>query len=260
MTRLGPGLLALVLAAIALPTAASAADLPVAGATPGASGVAPPYNWSSVYIGINGGYAFGNSNWTDPRNPLAPGVTSSGAFDITGGMLGGTVGLNLQVRQLVLGAEADIDYASIAGSVASTNGFCSAPTGGFTTSCQTQDSWLGTARLRVGYAFDRYLFFGTGGAAAGNIQAVLTNGSTASITVFDSTVKAGWTLGGGFEFGFNENFSGRIEYLYVNLGNGSCTVVAQCGLDKLGAAPNDTVKFTTNVIRAGLNFKFNLFR
>src|SRR4029077_10770396 len=58
--------------------------------------------------------------------------------------------------------------------------------------CQTQSQWLATVRGRVGYAFDRILLYGTGGAAFGNIQTGLNPPST-----FDSTVEAGWTVGAG---------------------------------------------------------------
>ena len=49
---------------------ASAADLPVrTGPAPAYYPVATVYDWGGGYIGINGGYAFGQSEWSDPFNP-----------------------------------------------------------------------------------------------------------------------------------------------------------------------------------------------
>ena len=113
-------------------------------------------------------------------------------------------------------------------------------------SCQTQSQWLATVRGRVGYAFDRILLYGTAGAAFGNIQTGLNPPST-----FDSTVEAGWTVGAGLEFAFAQNWTAKVEYLFVDLPNGSCTTVGNCG----GAA-GSIVSFNENIIRAGVNFKF----
>src|SRR5215472_13483730 len=100
----------------------------------------PVYNWSGFYIGINGGWGFGKSNWT---NSLAV-PTSTGDFDLNGGVAGGTVGANWQINQFVLGVEGDIDWSDIHGSTS--NGFCVG------TTCATKNTWLGTIRGRAGFA------------------------------------------------------------------------------------------------------------
>ena len=131
---------------------ANAADLPRPVYTKAPPYQAPyAYNWTGFYIGINGGGGWGNSTWD-----------STGGFDTSGGMVGGTVGYNWQMGTWVLGVEGDIDWADIKGTTA-TN--C---VGG---GCTTQNNWLGTARGRVGYAFDRWLPYLTGGAAFGDVQA-----------------------------------------------------------------------------------------
>ena len=58
------------------------------------------------------------------------------------------------------------------------------------------------------------------------------------------------------EAAFGENLTARIEYLYMPLQNSSCTNAANCGLDAPGVAANDTVKFSTSMIRLGLDYKF----
>ncbi len=206
------------------------------------------YNWSGVYIGINGGYGFGTSNWTDAHNQS--GVNTTGDFSTSGFLAGGTVGGNYQWGQFVLGVEGDFDWSNLKGS--SGSGFCiffpGAP------SCQTASNWLGTARGRVGYAFDRILVFATGGGAFGNVQSGLSN------LPLQSTTEYGWTAGAGVEAALTQNITVKIEYLYVSLMNGTCNVAGSCGTDVVGppaVVANDSVKFTESLVRAGINYKFS---
>jgi opacity protein-like surface antigen len=70
------------------------------------------------------------------------------------------------------------------------------------------------------------------------------------------TTKGGWTAGAGVEVALGENITARIEYLYLKLQNTVCTNASACGSDP-GGPPNDTVKFSTNMIRLGLDYKFH---
>jgi outer membrane immunogenic protein len=214
---------------IAAAGSALAADLPQPAPPPPQApamyvpAVAPVYNWGGIYIGLNGGYGFGSSAWTG-------GGLATGDFNTSGFLVGGTVGFNYQWDAFVVGAETDLDYTGISGST-STCG----------TSCQTANDWLGTTRARVGYAADRVLFYGTAGVAYGNVQAN-ANGVTGSST------EIGWTAGAGVEAAFADNWTARIEYLYVDLSDASCG--APC------APASVSVSFTQSLIRAGVDFKF----
>jgi len=210
-------------ALVALAGPASAADLPP-GPTPyykAPAFVPPLYTWSGFYLGVNGGGGLGGSAW-DTTN----------AFNISGGLVGGTIGYNYQFGHAVVGAEGDIDWSGIKGS---TSGGC--PAG-----CSTGDSWLSTVRGRLGYAADRFMPFVTGGAAFGNI-----NASTPGLAGGSST-NAGWTIGAGLEFAIAGNWTAKAEYLYVNLGKFNCGL--NCG------AVSDNVSFSTNLIRGGINYRF----
>src|ERR1700746_469862 len=68
--------------------------------------VVPVYNWGGIYLGINGGYGFGKSEWTG-------GGLSTGNFNTSGFVVGGTLGANYQVDAFVFGVETDIDYTGI---------------------------------------------------------------------------------------------------------------------------------------------------
>jgi outer membrane immunogenic protein len=203
--------------------------------------LAPVYNWGGIYVGLNGGYAFGTTNWTPPSG------TGPGSFDISGGLVGGTLGANYQMGQFVLGIEADIDWTDISGSTTNTT------TCGVTCTFQTSNDWLGTVRGRVGYAWDRVLLFATAGGAFGDVKATLTNPGGAPST--DST-EFGWTAGGGVEVAITDNLTAKAEYLFVDLSNGSLSCTAGvCS----GTAITVPVSFETSLIRAGINFKFNGF-
>jgi outer membrane immunogenic protein len=184
--------------------------------------MAPVYNWTGFYIGINGGGGFGRSAWD-----------STGSFNTSGGLVGGTLGYNYQVGQAVFGVEGDIDWANIKGT---TNNACAL-------GCKTSDDWLSTVRGRIGYAADRFMPFITGGGAFGDIKASTPGFGGATQT------NAGWTIGGGLEFAIAQNWTAKAEYLYVDLGKFNCG--ASCG-----AAVTDNVSFTTNLVRAGVNYRF----
>jgi outer membrane immunogenic protein len=187
----------------------------------------PEYSWAGIYVGVNGGYGFGNSKWT-------VGSVSTGDFNVNGGVAGGTLGGNFQVNQFVFGLEGDIDWSGVHGSVS-----CGTPA---ILACETKGNWLGTVRGRLGFAIDRVLLYGTGGAAFGDIDAGFNGGS------FDNVTKVGWAAGAGIEFGIFQNFTARVEYLFVDLGKASCAA-ASCG------AVTD-VSLDENLVRAGLDYKF----
>lgn len=216
------------IALVAAPIAATAADLPRRVPMPPALAVAPAFNWSGFYIGINGGGIWGNSDWK-------AGATTTG-IDTSGGLIGGTLGANWQTGFWVFGLEADLGWA---GNDGSTTTNCAG------TGCFTENSWLGTARGRVGFAADRFMPYLTGGAAFGSVKAHFNTLPEAS------TTKTGWTVGGGVELAVAGNWTAKLEYLYVDLGSFSCAT-ANCGTP----GPVD-IDLTANVFRAGLNYKFD---
>jgi len=216
-----------VLAVAGLISAAAAADLSRAPprAVTNAPPMAPYYNWTGLYAGINGGYGFGTSKWS----------SLGSSFDTNGGLFGGQLGYNWQFGQFVYGLEGDIDWTDIRGtaSLASCGGLV----------CRTKNDFLSTVRGRVGLAADRWMPYLTGGLAIGNIRA-----NVPGLAGVDQT-NAGWTLGGGLEVALVGNWTAKAEYLYVDLGNTACGAV--CGLPA-----GNNVSFTTNIVRGGINYRF----
>jgi outer membrane immunogenic protein len=202
---------------------AGAADLSVAPLYRAPPAVAAPANnWSGFYLGINGGGGWGRSTWD-----------SADSFNLSGGLVGGTAGMNWQVGQAVFGVEGDVDWTNLSGSTST-----ACPLG-----CTTSNSWLSTVRGRLGYSFDRLLPYVTGGLAVGDIRA-----STPGLPGGSQT-NAGWTAGGGLEYALTNKWSVKAEYLHVDLGKFNCGT--GCGV-----SANDNVSLQTDVVRAGLNYKF----
>jgi outer membrane immunogenic protein len=177
---------------------------------------------------VNGGYGFGATKWSPPGG-------ASTSVSANGGVVGGTLGVNFQTGAFVFGVEGDFDYSGINSSTVAA--IC-----GTTGNCQTGNTWLSTIRGRFGFAADRVLFYGTAGGVFGNEQ--ITN---AGIT--DTKTQVGWTAGVGVEAAFADNWTAKIEYLYANLGNGTCT--AACGGVPI------SVGLTDSLIRGGVNYKFS---
>jgi iron complex outermembrane receptor protein len=202
----------------------------------------PVINWTGLYLGVNAGFTFGGSEWTDSVTG-----SSSGSFGTSGFVFGGTLGANYQVGSLVFGVEADGDLTDASGyGTFTATSLCA---GG----CLTNNTWLSTVRGRLGYAFDRFLVYGTAGAAFGNVRANFTNDPVSSAT------KAGWTVGAGVEVGFARNWSAKAEYLFVDLANGSCTT--DCAIADANGPPlipNVAVKFNESIVRGGINYRFSL--
>lgn len=180
---------------------------------------APSYaNWTGLYVGLNAAYGFGTSNWDVPPIDTAP----------KGFLAGVTLGYNFQTGVWLWGIEGDLDYSLMKGSAACFGG-----------TCETKNTWLGTARGRLGYAgWNNWLPYITGGAAFGDIKATVTPGGDASKT------NIGYAFGAGLEYALWSNWSVKGEYLYVDLGKFDT------------GAPPGNVSFKTNLVRLGVNYRF----
>jgi outer membrane immunogenic protein len=188
-----------------------------------------PFSWTGCYIGINGIGEFGQARFQ--RAGMA-----NQNFNVNGGFAGLTAGYNYQIGPAVVGFETDID-----GGQAKGTGLCAA---GVT--CQVKQNFLGTVRGRLGYAYDRFMPFVTGGLAYGDVR-VNALGLNAM-----NTTRVGWTVGGGVEAQIYGNWTAKLEYDFVSLGNVNCGV--NCGVPA-GAAPLK-VRLNENVIRGGVNYRF----
>ena len=188
---------------------------------------------------MNGGYGWGSQ---DPLNIITnrfDGLSQS----ISGGAFGGTVGAQIQAGHVVMGLEADLDWASITGSgvITPTIGGSGSGLGG-PYNAKTNIDWESTIRARVGYANNNWLYYATGGAAVLGAKTTLSTVSGAAICggVFANCSgtdrQVGLALGAGLEYGFTSSLSAKLEYLYITAVSLSVSNHSE--------------------IRAGLNYRF----
>lgn len=212
---------------MAVTASASAADF----LTPAAPPVAVPDYWSGVYVGLNAGYAWGESSASDPEVNLL-----TGSYD---GPLGGAqIGVNRQLDQFVFGIEADIQASDIGDrrTLLGTTG-------------EQKLSWFSTVRGRAGVDIDGFMPYLTAGLAFGRNNFALWSDSP-RFHLSESRTHVGWTAGGGVEAALSDAWSVKAEYLYVDLG--SETYFAQ--LDGGFKADN-----AFHAVRVGVNWRFASF-
>jgi outer membrane immunogenic protein len=218
------------------PTAALAADLPMKAAPP----VAPIYDWTGFYIGATAGGSVGAS---DQVNPVT-GLSFANGYNIKGGVGGGTIGYNWQVsRFLVVGFEGDGSWGSEYGSDTD-NGTVGQPA--FLS--YTKETWVATARLRLGYAVDNLLFYGTGGYAATSAEAGIKDANTLALLASTTSTHSGWVAGAGLEWGFAPNWSAKFEVLHMEYNSTAFNTIQGEG--------NRNVPLNDSIGRVGVNYRF----
>jgi outer membrane immunogenic protein len=250
---LGIGVLALVGSTFAT----SAADL---GARPigKAPVVAPPvpFSWTGCYIGGNIGGKKGSLDAeATVLAPVPVTLIFTGEDSETGFIGGGQVGCQWQSGAFVFGFEGDFDATNLERTFVVPAGLVVPPFvagDAFTLS----NDWQASIRGRLGWAFDRVLVYATGGVAWANFEATAALVGLPVVSA-DKTL-TGWTVGGGFEWGFTPNWSLGVEYRFSqfdgdNFGLGTVTVA--------GATFPFTVnsELETHEITARVNYRFNLF-
>ena len=74
----------------------------------------------------------------------------------------------------------------------------------------------------------------------------------------NSGTRFGWTLGGGVETALWANWTGGVEYLYIDTGNfsNSSSLTGALGGFPAGSTFTDTVRLKNNIVRAKLNYRF----
>jgi len=224
---------------------ANAADLPTSKGAPVAPAIyAPVFTWTGLYLGLNAGVGWANGRdvfVTTPDGTVA--ALNTGSSSNAGFVGGGQIGYNFQTGAFVFGVETDIQYADLSKKV--NWGPYYWWNGG------SNSQYIGTVRARVGYAIDRTLIFLTGGFAYGGLN---------SGGAFGGNNNTGWTLGGGVEYAFTNNWTAKIEYDYIQLDTGSKSAAFTAG--PIGLQPAGVYTATSqgngsaNLVRVGVNYKF----
>lgn len=210
-------------------TAALAADFEVSEPT-----AAVPYDWSGGYFGVQGGGVFGNdiTGTTFLLGVPLGTLPAPSQSSFLGGIMGG---YNFQNGNIVFGIDNDFSLTGL-----------NYPVTGSPTALDLNT--LSTARVRVGYAFDRVLPYVTAGLAYSiatfDVPAIAGQNS-------DTNVDFGWTVGAGLEYAVTDNIRIRGQYNYIDLGENE--------FDDFGPAnPGITVRsegVSAHVVRAGVSIR-----
>jgi outer membrane immunogenic protein len=225
--------------------AAAAADLPVRMPPPVMQAV---YTWTGFYLGVNVGGGWSNAN-ADFSTAAVPSFASIDNH-MAGVIAGGQVGYNWQSGAWVIGVEADFQYSGMKSDLSAPcpAGICA----GLAASFDQKMPWFGTARGRLGYASAGWLIYATGGYAYTRLETnAFASAGGVSVDVRRDESRHGWTAGGGIEVAFTQNWSAKVEYLYMDFGtrDGSWTLTALPTI-------TDSTRLQSNIVRGGMNYRF----
>jgi outer membrane immunogenic protein len=221
--------------------------------------VAPAFSWTGCYIGghIGGGWGRDTASVPNPalttRGAVPPGfVIPSVSGDTSGVLGGGQIGCNYQFApNWVIGIEGEGSGAGINGNVTATvpfNGVAISGTG------HAETDWIATATGRLGYTWDRWMIYAKGGAAwAGDKYSASIPIVSESISASDT--RFGWTVGGGIEWAFFNNWSAKIEYDFYDFGTDNLNFPGFLG-PVPEVVPGVNIKETISAVKAGINYRF----
>jgi outer membrane immunogenic protein len=232
---------------VAMAAPAVAADLPARTyKAPPPVVVMPVYDWTGFYIGGNGG-------WGESRNcwgivPLTGTILADGCVSKSGGLLGGQIGYRWQTGPMVIGLEAQGDWADLSSSHVSLLDQ--------TFTLGTKVDGLGLFTGQIGYAWNASLLYFKGGAAvtSNRFDVTSTFGGIGLAAV--TSTRWGGTVGVGWEYGFSPNWTAGIEYDHLFMGdsNNSFSVV-----NPLQAGALNRISQDVDMVTIRFNYKFGGF-
>jgi outer membrane immunogenic protein len=227
-------------------TPASAADLG-ARYNKAAPMMAPVYDWSGFYLGVNGGYGSSRKCWDATASATAAILPASaeGCHDATGGTFGGQIGYRWQASSWVFGLEAQGNWADFSGSNVSTS-----PLFAGNVNRSRVDSF-GLFTGQIGYAWNNTLLYVKGGAAVTSDRYDTFIASVPVVTGRED--RWGSTVGVGLEYGLSPNWTVGVEYDHMFMGNRNVNFRAVPG----GAFDGtERIRQDVDLITARINYKW----
>lgn len=225
---------------VATAATAQAADLAAPRAPVASAVVAPAFNWSGFYAGLDLGY------WGGQGTTFVPGFVA-GRPAPNGITLGAHLGYRHQfANNLVLGLEADLSW--LGGRTA----YGVIP--GDTLAWTLRGNWDGSVRATAGFAIDRALIYATGGLAIIDAKGCAVPDPAVSTICAGGTAlggtRTGWTVGAGFAYAVAPNWAVRAEYHYANYGSRTYATPA--------TVTGTTVsRLETHKVRLGVSYLFS---
>lgn len=223
-------------------------------------------SWGGYYIGLHAGQGSSdadtdrtitNNAYFGGANLIAVEDESVMALSKDTFLGGGQIGMNWPAGAFVFGFEVD---ASGFGNDISSGSTLVYPTDApdtFTVTNSVEQSWLATARLRLGVGNGWFLAYATGGYAGADITFTQTFSDTytpfPTQVVENSEFRSGYSVGGGIEVMIESGASIKVEYLYLDLGDIQANGPIADGV----TTSNGRAEVTDQIWRVGINFQMD---
>ena len=190
--------------------------------------------WEGFYAGLNAGGLWQTTNTSITENNTFGGFNGQG-----GGFIGGAqAGYNYLVGPVLLGGEVDFQGSTLTQSI-------SGGAGPSFIGATSAIPWFSTFRGRAGYPLGSFMPYVTGGAVWGHQS--LSGFDSISGPFSASNNFWTWTVGGGVEGKLTDQWSAKLEYLYMGTPDTPLSTPATTSINEHSVG---------NLLRVGLNFKF----
>ncbi len=208
-------------------------------------------DWTGAYVGAHAGYGWGEANaagpifYGDTAGTSVLGTLPGFVYGTTGAFGGGEAGYNWSAAGILIGLQADLSAAHVAGThTDSVSAY----------SLDQTLNWLSTARVQVGLPYDRLLLFGSAGLAVGGLRADLHDYYMAgTVNTSHETTSVGFVVGAGVAAALDQHWSVKAEYLHVDLGSHRYTFNEPAPRWPLIASEGKT---TFDTLRVALDYRF----
>jgi outer membrane immunogenic protein len=223
-------------------------------------------SWGGYYIGLHAGQGSAdvdtdrvitNDAYFGAANLIAVEDESAMALEEHTFVGGAQIGMNWPAGAFVFGFEVDASGYGNDTSGSSTLEYPTDAPDTFTVTNSLEQTWLATARLRLGVGNDWFLAYATGGYAGGDISFTQTFSDTLTPVltqvVENSEFRSGYSVGAGIEVMIESGASIKVEYLYLDLGE----IQANGPIGLAGTTSSGTAEVTDQLIRVGFNFQMN---
>jgi outer membrane immunogenic protein len=224
---------------LASPQLATAADVAVK--APMAAPAAAAYNWTGIYGGGSLGGAWSTEGPYRFVDVIPNSFATTGNANSWAGSL--LLGAQWQWQNIVFGVEGNIYALDL-----KNTGIC--PNVAVRCQVKTTQSW--TIGPRLGWAFNNWLLYGTGGWASSQLKSLVLF-PAGGIVDAGSANHDGWFAGGGVEYALVQNMIVGVEYTHINADEKLQASVPLTGLD------DRIVSVKIDTVRARLSVKFNPF-
>jgi opacity protein-like surface antigen len=225
----------------------------------------PGTNWTGAYIGAQGGYGWGKTQWPDLFGAVPP-FGNLPRSDNSGWLAGGTAGVNAQSGRFVFGVEGEILATGIKGNFSGSDAAFGAPGAVVNSTFSSKIDWLALASARAGFAVgDRLMLYGKGGLAIAEEQHTATatqNIPAISVNLSGKAVHTGAVVGAGGEYAFAPNWSVKAEYDYIKMFAQQVQLSGTAVGGPFGAGIQvvntaDRITQDLHLVKFGVNYHFN---